>query len=172
MPGLHAGGDHPSAPRRGGGREPVLHPRLGPAQQLPPARRQRAHRRLPLRQRRRLADFEAFELLDTKRIEIYKGGNALRYGGNTLGGALNLITKTGYDAGLFEIRSEAGSFGFLKNHLATGQVYGPLDFYTGLSDTEIDGYRDHAQQARRRHYSTLGYRLGGGATRFASTSTT
>ncbi len=35
-------------------REPVLDPRLGPAQQLPPARHQRADRRLPLRQRRRL----------------------------------------------------------------------------------------------------------------------
>jgi iron complex outermembrane receptor protein len=109
-------------------------------------------------------DFEAFELLDTKRIEVYKGGNALRFGGNTLGGAVNLITKTGHDAGLFEIRSEAGSFGFLKNHLATGQVYGPLDLYVGASDTEVDGYRDHSMQTRRRLYTTLGYRLGGGTT--------
>ena len=110
------------------------------------------------------ADFEAFELLDTKRIDIYKGGNALRFGANTLGGAVNLVTKTGYDAGLLELRSEAGSYGFLKNHAATGQVYGPLDLYGAFSDTEVEGYRFHAEQTRRRVYSTLGYRLDGGTT--------
>ena len=50
---LHAGRAHPAAIRRCR-REPDLDPRLGPAQQLPPARRQRPDRRLPLRQRRRL----------------------------------------------------------------------------------------------------------------------
>ena len=67
------------------------------------------------------SDFESLELLTTKRIEVYRGASALRFGGNTLGGAINLVTKTGYDAGLFELRSEAGSFGYLKNYLATGR---------------------------------------------------
>ena len=49
---LHAGRAHPAALRHR--REPDLDPRLGPAQQLPPARHQRPDRRLPLRQRRRL----------------------------------------------------------------------------------------------------------------------
>jgi iron complex outermembrane recepter protein len=110
------------------------------------------------------ADFESLELLDTKRIEVYKGANALRFGGFTLGGAINLVTKTGYDAGLIEARSEAGSFGFLKNHLATGQVYGPLDVYLGLTDVELDGFRDHSAQQRQRVYSSWGYRLPGGTT--------
>ena len=102
--------------------------------------------------------------LATKYIEVYRGANALRFGANTLGGAINLVTKTGYDAGLLELRSEAGSFGFLKNQLATGQVYGPFDVYIGFTDTELDGYRDHSEQTRRRLYSTYGYRLDGGTT--------
>ena len=110
------------------------------------------------------SDFEALELLTTKRIEVYRGASALRFGGNTLGGAINLVTKTGYDAGLFEIRSEAGSLGYLKNYLGTGQVHGPLDLYVGLSDTELEGFRDHAEQIRRRAYGTVGYRLEGGTT--------
>ena len=110
------------------------------------------------------SDFEALELLSTKYIEVYRGANALRFGANTLGGAINLVTKTGYDAGLLELRSEAGSFGFLKNQLATGQVYGPFDVYIGFTDTELDGYRDHSEQTRRRLYSTYGYRLDGGTT--------
>jgi iron complex outermembrane receptor protein len=110
------------------------------------------------------SDFESLELLDTKRIEVYKGANALRFGGNTLGGAINLVTKTGHDAGLIEARSEAGSFGFFKNHLATGQIYGPVDLYLGLTAVELDGYRDHSDQVRRRLYSSWGYRLPGGTT--------
>ncbi|HXH82628.1 MAG TPA: TonB-dependent receptor, partial [Candidatus Tectomicrobia bacterium] len=110
------------------------------------------------------SDFESLELLNARRVEVYKGAGALRYGGFTLGGAINLVTKTGYDAGLLELRSEAGSFGFLKNHLATGQVYGPLDLYLGLSDVELDGYREYAEQTRRRAYGTVGYALPGGAT--------
>src|SRR6266404_3168709 len=88
------------------------------------------------------SDFESLELLATKRIEVYKGANALRFGGFTLGGAINLVTKTGYDEGLLGIRSEAGSFGFLKNHVATGQVYGPFDLYASYTDTELQGYRE------------------------------
>src|SRR5919108_2951608 len=110
------------------------------------------------------SDFESLELLSTKRIEVYKGANALRFGANSLGGAINLATKTGYDAGLVEIRSEAGSFGFFKNHLATGQVYGAFDLYLGLTAVDLDGYRDHSDQVRRRVYSTWGYRLPGGTT--------
>jgi len=110
------------------------------------------------------SDFESLELLTTKRIEVYRGASALRFGGNTLGGAINLVTKTGYDAGLFEIRSEGGSFGFAKNYIGTGQVYGPIDLYLGLSDTELEGFRDHSEQIRRRAYGTVGYRLGGGTT--------
>ena len=110
------------------------------------------------------SDFESLELLATKRIEVYKGANALRFGGFTLGGAVNLVTKTGYDEGLIGFRSEAGSFGYWKNHLGTGQVYGPFDLYASFTDVELQGYREHSDQIRRRLYSTFGYDLGGGST--------
>ncbi|HZV95785.1 MAG TPA: TonB-dependent receptor [Candidatus Nitrosocosmicus sp.] len=110
------------------------------------------------------SDFESLELLATKRIEVFKGANALRFGGNTMGGAVNLVTKTGADASLFESRVEGGSYGFFKGYLGTGQVHGPFDVYVGLSDTELEGYRDHSEQVRRRIYSTFGYRFSGGTT--------
>jgi iron complex outermembrane receptor protein len=55
------------------------------------------------------SDFESIELLTTKRIEIYRGASGLRYGANTIGGALNFVTKTGYDVPLVEVRGEYGS---------------------------------------------------------------
>ena len=42
---------------------------------------------------------EVLELFSSKRLEVYKGANALRFGGNSLGGAINLVGKTGADAG-------------------------------------------------------------------------
>ena len=103
------------------------------------------------------SDFETLELLATRRLEVYKGANALRFGANSLGGALNLVTKTGYDAAPVELRSEGGSFGFHKHYGATGQVRGPWDVYAGFADTELDGFRDHAEQVRRRAWASLGY---------------
>jgi iron complex outermembrane receptor protein len=110
------------------------------------------------------SDFESLELLTTKRLEVYKGANALRFGGYTLGGAINFVSKTGHDTPLIELRSAAGSFGYLKNYAGTGQVHGPFDLYVGLSDTEVNGFRQHGDQIRRRAYASLGYRLAGGTT--------
>ncbi len=103
------------------------------------------------------SDFESLELLNTRYIEVFKGANALRFGGNTMGGAINLVSKTGSTAGLIESRVEGGSYGFFKGYLATGQVYGPLDLYASFSDTELQGYREHSQQTRYRAFGTAGY---------------
>ena len=110
------------------------------------------------------SDFESLELSATKRIEVYKGANALRYGGFTLGGAVNLVTKTGYDEGLLGLRSEFGSFGFSKQHAATGQVYGLFDLYASYTDVRLQGFREHSDQIRNRLYSTFGWDVGGGTT--------
>ncbi len=109
-------------------------------------------------------DFEALELLAAKRLEVYKGANALRFGVNNLGGAVNLVSKIGEDTSLLDMRTSGGSFGFMKHHLATGQSHGPFDVYVGLTHTEQDGYRAHSELLRRRAYSSFGYRLAGGTT--------
>lgn len=103
------------------------------------------------------SDFESLELLSVKRIEVYKGANALRFGANTLGGAINFITFTGRDAPAFSIRSEFGSFDYFKNSISGAFVSEPFDGYIGLTDTELKGYRAHSEQVRRRVYSNVGY---------------
>jgi iron complex outermembrane receptor protein len=110
------------------------------------------------------SDFESIELMDVKRIEVFKGANALRFGANSIGGAVNFVTKTGYDAGPLEIWSEGGSYGFYKQHLATGQVHGPFDFHGGASVTGLSGYRAHSAQHRYRFNTSSGWDFGGGMT--------
>jgi len=43
------------------------------------------------------SDFESIDLNAYERVEIYKGANALRYGANTIGGAINFVPRTGYN---------------------------------------------------------------------------
>ena len=114
---------------------------------------------MPYRNADGFTDFESLELLTTESIEVYKGGNALRYGGSTLGGAINLETRTGYSATPIGVTSEGGSHGFFKTGLSSGGTAGKLDYYGSISRTTLDGYRAWAQQGRTRLNAHLGYVL-------------
>lgn len=53
---------------------------------------------MPYRNADGFTDFESLELATTEDIQVYKGANALRYGGSTLGGAVNpSYTRTSLD---------------------------------------------------------------------------
>src|SRR5215203_212366 len=105
---------------------------------------------MPYRNTDGFTDFESLELLTTESIEVYKGANALRYGGSTLGGAINLTTKTGYTAAPIAAFAQGGSFGFYKAQLESGRSAGPVDYYASYARTSLDGYRDRSEQRRDR----------------------
>src|SRR3546814_8042977 len=90
--------------------------------------------------------FRSFEVDPSsyRYVEVFKGGNALRFGANALGGAINLVTPTGRDASAFDGRIDVGSFGYVKGQASTGGVSGPLDYFATVSAQRIDGYRDHS----------------------------
>jgi iron complex outermembrane recepter protein len=114
---------------------------------------------MPYRNTDGFTDFESLELLNTESIEVYKGGNALRYGGSTLGGAINLETKTGYTAAPLGVVAEGGSFGFFKSQVSSGATIGKLDYFGSYTRTTLDGYRDYSVQGRDRVNGHLGYVL-------------
>ena len=78
-------------------------------------------------------DFESLDLMATERIELWKGANALRFGGNQAGGAINFVTPTGETAPELTVRALGGSFGLLKAQVASGGVRGPLGYYASFS---------------------------------------
>ena len=47
---------------------------------------------VPFNQADGFGDFQEIDLLSARYIEVYKGGNALRFGGATMGGAIELNT--------------------------------------------------------------------------------
>ncbi|HKX33084.1 MAG TPA: TonB-dependent receptor [Blastocatellia bacterium] len=105
------------------------------------------------------SDFEALDFLAAQRVEVWKGANALRYGGNTSGGAINLVTQTGKTAAPFEIRMQGGSFGLFQGHVATGGERGRFNYFLSFTDVELNGYREHSQQGRQRLYGNFNFAL-------------
>jgi len=106
-------------------------------------------------------DFQSIDTLAASHIEIFRGANALQYGGGTLGGSVNFVTDTGYTAGQ-ELRVEGGSFGYGRAYASSGLVRGNLDGFVSLGYFGQDGFRDHAQQREFRFTSNLGARFANG----------
>src|SRR5262249_59632559 len=59
-------------------------------------------------------DFQEIDPTAYQHVDLYKGGNGLRFGANSLGGAINFVTPTGRTASPFEGRIDAGSFDFYR----------------------------------------------------------
>lgn len=92
-------------------------------------------------------------------VEVYKGANALRYGANSLGGAINFVTPSGRDALPFKGRIDAGSFGYRRAQASTGRAKGPYDYFITASAQELDGYRDHSEGHQERLSANFGYQF-------------
>jgi len=104
-------------------------------------------------------DTQSIEPLATRYIEVWRGANALRDGGTTLGGAVNFVSPTGRDASPFQSRLELGSFGYLRGQVSSGFASGPADYYASLTRFTQDGYRQHAAQEADRVLANVGYRI-------------
>jgi iron complex outermembrane receptor protein len=100
-------------------------------------------------------DFESVDLMAVEKIELWKGANALRFGGNQAGGAINFVTPTGETAPELSLRTIGGSFGLFKAQVASGMAGERWSYYASVSGTDTDGYREHSAQERRRVFSNF-----------------
>jgi iron complex outermembrane receptor protein len=104
-------------------------------------------------------DFQAIEPLVAKAVEVYRGANALQFGSTTLGGAINFISPTGYDASPLALRAEYGSFGTVRGLISSGGVSGANDYFLSLSHLSQEGFRDHSRQSNQRLFTNVGHRF-------------
>lgn len=112
-------------------------------------------------------DFQSLEPMAARYIEVYRGANALGFGAASLGGAVNYVSPTGYDAPPLLLRGEAGSYGYLRGQAAAAGVKGDADYYVSLTHFSQDGYRKQSKQANQRLFANVGYRIAAGLeTRF------
>lgn len=104
-------------------------------------------------------DFQEIDPTAYRYVEVFKGANALRYGANSLGGAINFVTPTGRDASAFESRIDGGSFGYLREQASSGKSYGPFDYFITGSNSTNDGYREHSGGHAQRGSANFGYQI-------------
>jgi iron complex outermembrane receptor protein len=104
-------------------------------------------------------DFQEIDPTAYRYVEVFKGANALRFGANSLGGAINFVMPTGRNASLFDGRIDAGSFGYLKAQASSGAAYGPFDYFITASGQRADGFRDHSDGHAERASANFGYQF-------------
>jgi iron complex outermembrane receptor protein len=118
-------------------------------------------------------DFQEIDPSAYRFVEVYKGANALRFGANALGGAINFVTPSGRDLQGIGGSIDAGSFGFLRFQAHSGGVFGPADYFITGSYQSQEGFRQHSDGESVRAHANLGYRFSDNAeTRFYINSNT
>jgi iron complex outermembrane receptor protein len=102
---------------------------------------------VPLNEADGYGDSQIADPLNVRYTEVYRGGNALRFGGALLGGAINMVTPTGVTAGFDQqVRLEGGSWGLARQHVAIARQRGDWDGYFALTNQTSQGWRPQSQQ--------------------------
>ena len=107
------------------------------------------------------SDFQKIDPLTARFVEVYRGGNALRFGGAQLGGALNFITPNGRTAQSPNLlRLEGGSFDFQRASGQFARQWGDWDGFAAITAMQGDGFREHSDQEHLRGTFNLAYSFG------------
>ncbi|MFI7801015.1 vitamin B12 transporter BtuB [Pseudomonas sp. DD1] len=103
--------------------------------------------------------YELKDPLWLSRVEVLRGANGFDRGALALGGAVNYVTRTGYDAPKLRVRYEAGSHGYAQREISSGQVLGDADYYISLTDTDYDGFQQQSAGSGKGVAANFGYRF-------------
>ncbi|MFJ7141428.1 TonB-dependent receptor family protein [Pseudomonas protegens] len=103
--------------------------------------------------------YELLEPLWVDHVEVLRGANGFDRGALALGGAIDYVSHTGYDAPLLQVRYATGSHGYQQRQVSSGQVLGDFDYYVSLTDANADGYQDHTRSQSKGVIGNFGYRF-------------
>jgi len=104
-------------------------------------------------------DFQEIDPTAYKYVAVYKGANALQFGANSLGGAINFVTATGRDSWPNGVSADIGSFGFRRLQANAGGANGPWDGFVTASTQAAEGFRDHSSGQATRVSGNVGYQF-------------
>jgi len=103
--------------------------------------------------------YELFETYGLNYTEVLVGGNGYDFGALQLGGAINYVTHTGYDAPHAEIRYDFGSYSYSKIQASTAAVLGKADYYFSVASLHVTGFQQHSQGKSEGFAGNFGYKL-------------
>ena len=102
---------------------------------------------------------EDFDVAALSHAEVFRGADAFKYGALTLGGAINLVPFTGYNAAPFQVRLEGGSYGFFRGDMSGGAVQGKFDEFGAIGFRAREGFREHSREDTEILFADLGYKF-------------
>ncbi|MDT7041418.1 TonB-dependent receptor [Candidatus Nitronereus thalassa] len=100
-------------------------------------------------------DLIPFETIE--RIEVIPGPNAI-FGKNTLGGTINIVTKTGTTKRQVSGEVARGSFDRERYNMNASGPVGDFNYYFNFTQESEAGFRDEGGGDVQRFFSKLGYR--------------
>jgi iron complex outermembrane receptor protein len=102
-------------------------------------------------------NFLSIPIENIKRIEVLHGGNSVLYGGDAMGGVINIITKDAQEGVHGSAEVGFGSFDTIKG--TAGLTFGldRFDGNLGVVQYNTDGYRDRSEADRTSVYGKLTY---------------
>lgn len=101
--------------------------------------------------------FRAIDPLSIDHIEVYRGANGLAYGGNQLGGAINIVQKNGLNAPGTTLLGEVGNFDTYRSAIQHGGSNELWDWFLGYTFSVSDGYRDQSGSETHHFTANVGY---------------
>lgn len=106
-------------------------------------------------------NLETTPLDNIERIEVLRGPAASLYGGKTIGGVINIISRSGRGLEKPEtsVFAEAGSYGSFREGLSTLGAAGDLDWALEFSRADIEGQRLNSGFEQSSGSGRFGYRL-------------
>lgn len=102
-------------------------------------------------------NFDLIPLDDAEAVEVIRGPSVL-FGRNTLGAAVNILTRRGEARAELVPEISGGSFGRQNYLLRLGGTLQPLDYYLGMRYTDETGWRDDTNTRIGRVLAKLGVR--------------
>lgn len=106
-------------------------------------------------------NLETMALDNVERVEVLRGPAASLYGGRTMGGVINIITRSGRGLEKPETTAffEAGSYGTFREGLSTLGSAGNLDWGFEASRTDIAGQRLNSRFEQTNAAGKIGYQI-------------
>ena len=104
-------------------------------------------------------DFQELDPTILEHLEVYRGANAFRFGGTTLGGAINGVTPTGRTRAGVNMRVDGGSFDTARALLSYGTTGKGWDGWVAVTGDRSDGDREHAHRDSLRAHGNIGLSL-------------
>jgi vitamin B12 transporter len=106
-------------------------------------------------------NLETMALDNVESVEVLRGPAASLYGGRTMGGVINVITRSGRSLEKPETTAffEAGSYGTFREGISTLGSAGDLDWSFEASRTDIQGQRINSQFQQSNVAGKIGYQI-------------